>query len=161
GAGRGGGGLGCGHAVDLPAAGRDRAGAGGERPGRRSGRRRAWRRPVPRRRPRPGRPPARPPARAGPRPRGRPAPRAAPPPGAPGAAALRIAGRPDRAPAPAAARGTGWAALVAGALLPVSPVLAAAPLAWALAGPMLAARRAAARHEAAVVDQLPDIVDLL
>jgi tight adherence protein C len=78
-----------------------------------------------------------------------------------GAAVLRLAGRPERATGPAAARRTGWAALVAGALLPVSPVLAAAPLAWALAGPMLAARRAAARHEAAVVDQLPDIVDLL
>src|SRR5690606_37881815 len=76
-------------------------------------------------------------------------------------AVLRLAGRPERATGPAAARRTGWAALVAGALLPVSPVPAAAPLAWALAGPMLAARRAAARHEAAVVDQLPDIVDLL
>src|SRR5690606_39630709 len=86
---------------------------------------------------------------------------ARPPPVPLGAPAPRLAGRPGRPTAPAAARRTGWAALVAGALLPVSPVLAAAPRAWALAGPMLAARRAAARHEAAVVDQLPDIVDLL
>ncbi|MFO7281889.1 MAG: hypothetical protein C0P77_015920, partial [Thermoanaerobacterales bacterium] len=35
-----------------------------------------------------------------------------------GAAVLRLAGRPERATGPAAARRTGWAALVAGGLLP-------------------------------------------
>ena len=43
----------------------------------------------------------------------------------------------------------------------VAPVLAVAPVAWAVVGPGLAARRAARRREAAVVDQFPDVVDLL
>lgn len=53
-------------------------------------------------------------------------------------------------------------AVVAGApLLVVHPVLAAAPVVVALVGPRLSTRRRARRHESAVVDQLPDVVDLL
>ncbi len=66
------------------------------------------------------------------------------------------------APADAANdRRTGWAALAGGTLLVVAPALAAAPVAWAVAAPVLAARRDRARHEALVHDQLPDVVDLL
>ena len=61
----------------------------------------------------------------------------------------------------AADRRTGWAALASGFLLLVAPALAAAPVTWAVAMPVLAARRGHARHEAALADQLPDVVDLL
>lgn len=61
----------------------------------------------------------------------------------------------------AADRRTGWAALASGLLLLVAPALAAAPVTWAVAAPVLAARRGHARHDAALVDQLPDVVDLL
>lgn len=61
----------------------------------------------------------------------------------------------------AADRRTGWAALAGMALLPWAPPLAAAQLAWAMAAPVLRARRARRDHEAAVDDQLPDVVDLL
>jgi len=58
-------------------------------------------------------------------------------------------------------RRTGWAALASLGLLFVTPPLAAAPLAWAVATPVVAERRARARHEARLHDQLPDVVDLV
>lgn len=58
-------------------------------------------------------------------------------------------------------RRLGWAAVAGGVLLPVAPVLAAVPLTLALGTPMVAARRARARHESGLRDQLPDVVDLL
>jgi tight adherence protein C len=58
-------------------------------------------------------------------------------------------------------RRIGWAALGGLGLLPVAPALAAVPLACALAAPVLTARSARRRHDAALVDQLPDVVDLL
>ena len=58
-------------------------------------------------------------------------------------------------------RRTGWAALASLGLLPVAPALAPVPLACALAAPMLTARSAQRRHDATLVDQLPDVVDLL
>lgn len=61
----------------------------------------------------------------------------------------------------AADRRAGWAALASGGLLAVAPALAAAPVAWAVAAPVLAARRDRARHDALLHDQLPDVVDLL
>ena len=61
----------------------------------------------------------------------------------------------------AADRRTGWAALASGFLLLVAPALAAAPVTWAVAAPVLAARRGHARRESALADQLPDVVDLL
>jgi tight adherence protein C len=61
----------------------------------------------------------------------------------------------------AADRRIGWAALASGLLLLVAPALAAAPVTWAVAAPVLAARRGHARHDAALADQLPDVVDLL
>jgi tight adherence protein C len=61
----------------------------------------------------------------------------------------------------AADRRTGWAALAGGGLLLVAPMLAAVPVAWAVAAPLLTARRDRARHEARLHDQLPDVVDLL
>ncbi|HEY8524419.1 MAG TPA: type II secretion system F family protein [Acidimicrobiales bacterium] len=75
-----------------------------------------------------------------------------------GATLRRLAGRPiDRA----ADRRAGWAALAAVALLLVAPPLAPLPVAAAAVMPRLAQRRAGRAHEAAVVDQLPDVVDLL
>jgi tight adherence protein C len=65
-------------------------------------------------------------------------------------------GRKERAD-----RRTGWAALASLGLLPLAPALAALPLACALAAPVLTARSARRRHDAALVDQLPDVVDLL
>jgi tight adherence protein C len=67
----------------------------------------------------------------------------------------------DRAPTDRADRRTGWAALAGLALLPVAPTLAPVPLACALALPALSARADRRRHETALVDQLPDVVDLL
>ncbi|MDD9368509.1 MAG: type II secretion system F family protein [Acidimicrobiales bacterium] len=61
----------------------------------------------------------------------------------------------------AADRRIGWAALASSLLLLVAPALAAAPVTWAVAAPVLAARRGHARHDAALADQLPDVVDLL
>lgn len=58
-------------------------------------------------------------------------------------------------------RRTGWAAIAGAGLLIVAPAVAIAPVAWAVAAPMVAARRDRARHEASVHDQLPDVVDLL
>ena len=56
---------------------------------------------------------------------------------------------------------TGWAALTSLGLLPLAPALAPLPLAFALAAPVLTARSARRRHDAALVDQLPDVVELL
>jgi tight adherence protein C len=72
---------------------------------------------------------------------------------------LRRASRrpPDRE----ADRRVGWSAVVALALLPLAPTLAPVPLAWAAASPALANRRASRAHDAAVGDQLPDVVELL
>jgi tight adherence protein C len=75
-----------------------------------------------------------------------------------GRAARRLAGRPTD---PGADRRTGWALVAAGALAVVAPVLGAVPVMWAVLAPAAAARRARRAHEDAVVDQLPDIVDLL
>lgn len=58
-------------------------------------------------------------------------------------------------------RRAGWATLAGAGLLVVSPALAAVPLVWAVAAPVLGARRRRARVEGEVHDQLPDVVDLL
>jgi Flp pilus assembly protein TadB len=86
----------------------------------------------------------------------------------PAGRAVEAVGRRLRAVVPrpagtdvAADRRCGLAVLAALPLLLVHPALAVAPSLAALAGPRLAARRRARRHEAAVVDQLPDVVDLL
>ena len=73
----------------------------------------------------------------------------------------RVRGLARRPPDEAADRRTGAALAAAVALAAVSPALGALPLAWALLAPAAAARRAERSHEAAVVDQLPDVVDLL
>lgn len=78
--------------------------------------------------------------------------------GAIGAPLRRAAGRP---PDPDADRRAGWAAVAAIGLAWVSPLLVVLPPLAAIAAPALAARRSARRHEAAVVDQVPDLVDLL
>ncbi|HYZ98326.1 MAG TPA: type II secretion system F family protein [Acidimicrobiales bacterium] len=70
----------------------------------------------------------------------------------------RRAGRPDD---PEADRRVGWAVLATAALAPWAPPLAVVPGAWAVLSPALATRRARRAHEAAVTDQLPDVVDLL
>src|SRR5262245_3471145 len=75
-----------------------------------------------------------------------------------GAWLRRGAGRP---PDPAADRRVGGAVLVAAGLAPWAPPLALVPVAWSLLAPTLVARRARRAHEAAVTDQLPDVVDLL
>jgi tight adherence protein C len=68
---------------------------------------------------------------------------------------------PTSAADAAADRRAGWAAIAGVGLLFVAPAVAAVPLAWTVAAPMLAARRDRARHEASLHDQLPDVVDLL
>ena len=70
----------------------------------------------------------------------------------------RTCGRP---PDRDADRRVGRAALAAAALAPVAPPLAILPLAWSVLAPTLASRRSARVHEAAITDQLPDVVDLL
>jgi Flp pilus assembly protein TadB len=70
----------------------------------------------------------------------------------------RTAGRP---PDRKADRRVGKAALAAAALAPFAPPLAIVPLAWSVLAPALASRRSARAHEAAITDQLPDVVDLL
>jgi len=62
---------------------------------------------------------------------------------------------------PAGDRRLGWAAITGLALLPVAPPLAPLPIAAALAGPVVTGRAAHRRKESAVVDQLPDVVDLV
>jgi Flp pilus assembly protein TadB len=75
-----------------------------------------------------------------------------------GAAVRRWAGRPTDADAD---RRAGWAIVATGALLAIAPALSLLPAVWSLVAPALAARRSARVHEAAVVDQLPDVVDLV
>jgi tight adherence protein C len=70
----------------------------------------------------------------------------------------RLAGRPADA---GADRRVGRALLAAIGLVPVALPLAALPIAWAVAAPALAARRAHRARAIAVADQLPDVVDLL
>ena len=64
---------------------------------------------------------------------------------------------PDRR----ADRRVGWATLGGLVLLPVAAPLAPVPVLWALLAPVVAARAAERRREAGVVDQVPDLVDLL
>lgn len=64
---------------------------------------------------------------------------------------------PDRR----ADRRVGWATLAGLVLLPVAAPLAPVPVLWALLAPVAAARAAERRREAGVVDQVPDLVDLL
>jgi hypothetical protein len=75
-----------------------------------------------------------------------------------GRAIRRLTGRPSD---PEADRRAGWAAMATAVLVVVAPPLSPAPAVWATIVPTLAARRRARAHEAAIVDQLPDIVDLL
>ncbi len=75
-----------------------------------------------------------------------------------GAWLRRRAGRP---PDPAADRRVGGAMLVSAALAPWAPPLAIVPVAWSVLAPTLVARRTRRAREAAVTDQLPDVVDLL
>ena len=75
-----------------------------------------------------------------------------------GAWLRRWAGRP---PDPVADRRVGGAVLVAVALAPWAPPLAIVPVAWSMLAPTLVARRTRRAHEAAVTDQLPDVVDLM
>jgi hypothetical protein len=70
----------------------------------------------------------------------------------------RTSGRP---PDRDADRRVGRAALAAAALAPLAPPLAIVPLVWSALAPALASRRSARAHEAAITDQLPDVVDLL
>jgi tight adherence protein C len=72
-----------------------------------------------------------------------------------------IADLPARGLDESADRRTGWAALACLGLLPVAPALAPVPLACTVAVPVLTARSARRRHDAALVDQFPDVVDLL
>ncbi len=55
----------------------------------------------------------------------------------------------------------GWATVAAAGLLVVAPVIALVPVLWVTLAPALAARRARAAHETRLLDQLPDVVDLL
>ena len=58
-------------------------------------------------------------------------------------------------------RRTGWATVATAGLLVVAPVIALVPVLWVTVAPALAARRAQAAHETRLLDQLPDVVDLL
>jgi tight adherence protein C len=75
-----------------------------------------------------------------------------------GAWLRRTAGRP---PDRDADRRVGRAALAAAALAPWAPPLALVPLAWSALAPALVTRRTSRAHEAAITDQLPDVVDLM
>ena len=75
-----------------------------------------------------------------------------------GAAIRRQARRPAD---PAADRRVGWACVAAVTLLAVAPPLSPLPAAWVAVAPAITARKASRAHEAAVVDQLPDVIDLL
>jgi tight adherence protein C len=75
-----------------------------------------------------------------------------------GAAIRRQARRPAD---PAADRRAGWACVASVALLAVVPPLSPLPAAWVALAPSITARKASRAHEAAVVDQLPDAIDLL
>jgi tight adherence protein C len=82
-------------------------------------------------------------------------------PGDRGVGPVGEAAAPDLSGRTAADRRTGWAALFSAGLLGIAPALAAAPILWAVATPILTQRRERARQEAQIVDQLPDVVDLL
>jgi len=58
-------------------------------------------------------------------------------------------------------RRAGWAVLVGLGLLAVAPALAALPVVWSVAAPIVTARRRRTATEARLHDQLPDVVDLL
>lgn len=73
----------------------------------------------------------------------------------------RVRGAVGRSADPAADRRWGLAVGASVVLLVVQPLLAFVPGVVAAVGPRLGERRRARRHEAAVVDELPDIVDLL
>jgi hypothetical protein len=75
-----------------------------------------------------------------------------------GAWLRRRAGRP---PDPDADRRVGRATLAAVVLVQWAPPLAIVPVAWSLLAPTLISRRSRRVHEAAIADQLPDVVDLL
>jgi tight adherence protein C len=75
-----------------------------------------------------------------------------------GAWLRRTSGRP---PDRDADRRVGRAVLAAVALMPWAPPLAIVPVAWSVLAPALASRRSTRAHEAAITDQLPDVVDLL
>jgi tight adherence protein C len=78
------------------------------------------------------------------------------------AALGRAARRAGLRPAdPMADRRVGLALVAAALLAPVAPLLAPVPLAGAALAPALARRRAKRARDVAVVDQLPDLVDLL
>jgi len=72
-----------------------------------------------------------------------------------------IADSPAQGQDETADRRTGWAALSCLGLLPVAPAFAPIPLVCTLALPLLTARSTRRRRDAALVDQLPDVVDLL
>lgn len=72
-----------------------------------------------------------------------------------------VRGVVGRAGEPRADRRIGLVVLSGLLLVGVHPVLAVAPLLGAVVAPPLAARRRARRHTATVVDELPDVVDLL
>ncbi len=69
--------------------------------------------------------------------------------------------RTGRPPDPDADRRVGWATIAAAALAPWALPLALIPVVWSVLAPTLIARRTRRAHEAAIADQLPDIVDLL
>jgi tight adherence protein C len=69
--------------------------------------------------------------------------------------------RTGRPPDPDADRRVGRATLTAAALAPWAPPLAVVPLAWTWLAPTLTSQRTRRAHEAAIADQLPDVVDLL
>jgi tight adherence protein C len=58
-------------------------------------------------------------------------------------------------------RRAGWAVVSGLGLLALAPPLATVPLVWSVAAPAMAARRHRAATEARLLDQLPDVVDLL
>jgi tight adherence protein C len=83
-----------------------------------------------------------------------------------GAAIRRLVPATGAPPAPPSAndpadRRVGWAAIAGTVLLAIAPPLAPIPFVWALLVPAVTSRGAERRREAAIVDQLPDVVDLL
>lgn len=58
-------------------------------------------------------------------------------------------------------RRLGWSVIASACLLPVALPLAPLPVMWTLAVPTVRRRSARRRAEAAVIDQVPDVVDLL
>jgi tight adherence protein C len=70
-------------------------------------------------------------------------------------------GPPAGSPVEGADRRAGWAVLAGLGLLAVAPALAAVPVVWSVAAPVVTARRRRAATDARLHDQLPDVVDLL